>query len=470
MHPSSCSRPKWPRARRRQAGRRAGIDHHFSRHALPGERAHGARSRAGRSATRGAEPATIAIIDGRIRIGLADDQLELLGHAPAGRTKVSRRDLPCVLASGALGATTVAGTMICAALAGIEVFVTGGIGGVHRGAQKSFDISADLQELARTSVAVVCAGVKSILDIGLTLEYLETHGVPVLACGQDDFAAFFTRDSGFKRRLPARHAAEQARFIRTKWQLGLAGGVVRQQAGAGGGGDAEGGDRRASPSRRCRSRARGITGKAVTPFLLARIKALTGGRSLATNIALVKNNAQVGARLAVALNTQPRITRGHPMSIDLKQLKYFLAVAEEKSFSRAAERLHISQPPLSQQIMKLESELGVRLFARTTRSFELTVAGKALMIEAADLLAQMRMTIDTIRQIDRGEVGRLRVGHRRLGDVGADPEPAGTIPDPVPARELDPARTGAERPVRRAARASRSTSASGASRGSTTTS
>jgi DNA-binding transcriptional LysR family regulator len=130
------------------------------------------------------------------------------------------------------------------------------------------------------------------------------------------------------------------------------------------------------------------------------------------------------------------------MSIDLKQLKYFLAVAEEKSFSRAAERLHISQPPLSQQIMKLESELGVRLFARTTRSFELTVAGKALMAEASDLLARMRMTIDTIRQIDRGEVGPPARGHRRLGDVGADPEPAGALPDRIPARDLDPARVG----------------------------
>ncbi len=147
----------------------------------------------------------------------------------------------------------------------------------------------------------------------------------------------------------------------------------------------------------------GVTGKKVTPFLLARIKTLTEGRSLKTNIALVKNNARVGAALA-------RELQEHPWSIDLKQLKYFLAVAEEKSFSRAAERLHISQPPLSQQIMKLEAELGVKLFARTTRTFELTVAGKALMQEASDLLAKMRMTIDTVRQIDRGEVGRLRVG------------------------------------------------------------
>ena len=131
-----------------------------------------------------------------------------------------------MLAGGGLGATTVAGTMICAALAGIEVFVTGGIGGVHRGASESFDISADLQELARTSVAVVCAGAKSILDIGLTLEYLETHGVPVLSCGQDNFAAFYTRDSGFRADYRLDDAEAQARFIRTKWDLGLAGGVV----------------------------------------------------------------------------------------------------------------------------------------------------------------------------------------------------------------------------------------------------
>ena len=173
----------------------------------------------------GAEPATIAVIGGRIRIGLADDELELLGRSGQAH-KVSRRDLPAVLASGGLGATTVAGTMICAALAGIEVFVTGGIGGVHRGAQETFDISADLQELAKTSVAVVCAGAKSILDIGLTLEYLETHGVPVLSCEQDNFAAFYTRDSGFRADFRLDDPAEQARFIRTKWDLGLAGGVV----------------------------------------------------------------------------------------------------------------------------------------------------------------------------------------------------------------------------------------------------
>jgi pseudouridylate synthase len=248
----------------------------------------------------GAEPATIAVMDGRIRVGLGDAELERLGRSGEA-LKVSRRDLPAVLASGALGATTVAGTMICAALAGIEVFVTGGIGGVHRGAPDSFDISADLQELARTSVAVVCAGAKSVLDIGLTLEYLETHGVPVLSCGQDNFAAFYTRDSGHPADYRLDDPQAQARFLRTKWDLGLAGGVVlsvpvptafelpRAEIDA------------LMQQALDEARAQGISGKAVTPFLLARIAALSGGRSLATNIALVKNNAEAGARLAVAL-------------------------------------------------------------------------------------------------------------------------------------------------------------------------
>ncbi|NDZ13065.1 pseudouridine-5-phosphate glycosidase [Variovorax sp. WS11] len=248
----------------------------------------------------GAEPATIALMGGRIRIGLSDDELELIGRSDQAH-KVSRRDLPAVLASGELGATTVAGTMICAALAGIEVFVTGGIGGVHRGAAQSFDVSADLQELAKTSVAVVCAGAKSILDLGLTLEYLETHGVPVLSCGQDNFAAFYTRDSGLRADYRLDDADAQARFIRTKWSLGLAGGVVlstpvpeaaampREEIDA------------ITDQALAEAAAQGIAGKAVTPFLLSRIKALTGGRSLATNIALVKHNAEVGARLALAL-------------------------------------------------------------------------------------------------------------------------------------------------------------------------
>jgi pseudouridine-5'-phosphate glycosidase len=248
----------------------------------------------------GAEPATIAVIDGRIRIGLSDDELERLARSGEA-LKVSRRDLPAVLASGGVGATTVAGTMICAALAGIEVFVTGGIGGVHRGASETFDISADLQELAKTSVAVVCAGAKSILDIGLTLEYLETHGVPVIACGQENFPAFYTRDSGFRADRRIDDPVQQARFIRTKWDLGLAGGVVLATPVP---------EEAAMPRAEidamiaqalAEAAQQGIAGKALTPFLLDRIQALTQGRSLATNIALVRHNAQVGARLALAL-------------------------------------------------------------------------------------------------------------------------------------------------------------------------
>ena len=249
----------------------------------------------------GAVPATIAIIDGKICVGLSEEQLETLGSSPDA-LKVSRRDLPFVLAQRRLGATTVAATMICAQLAGIEVFVTGGIGGVHRGAETSFDISADLQELAGTNVAVVCAGVKSILDIGLTLEYLETHGVPVVSVGQPGFPAFFTRESGFKADFQLDMPEEQAAFIRTKWQLGLAGGVVVSNPVP---------SESAMPAEEINAiirqalgeaDAQGVKGKAVTPFLLARIKELTEGRSLATNIALVKHNALVGARLAVALN------------------------------------------------------------------------------------------------------------------------------------------------------------------------
>ena len=248
----------------------------------------------------GAVPATIAVMGGRIRIGLGDEELELLGRSPEAM-KLSRRDLPYAVASGRLGATTVAATMICAALAGIEVFVTGGIGGVHRGASTSFDISADLQELARTSVAVVCAGAKSILDIGLTLEYLETHGVPVLSVGQDNFAAFYTPDSGFKADFRLDSADEQAKFIRTKWALGLSGGVLVSNPVPAA--DAMPRDEIDAMTARAldEAAAQGVTGKAVTPFLLARIKALTQGRSLATNIALVKNNARVGAQLARAL-------------------------------------------------------------------------------------------------------------------------------------------------------------------------
>jgi pseudouridine-5'-phosphate glycosidase len=199
----------------------------------------------------------------------------------------------------------VSATMICAHLAGIEVFVTGGIGGVHRGAATSFDISADLQELARTPVAVVCAGAKSILDIGLTLEYLETQGVPVLSCEQDNFAAFWQRDSGHRADLRLDAPADQARFIRTQWELGLGGGVllstpVPLDAAL----PAEQADAFTQQALQ-EAEAQGIRGKAITPFLLSRIVALSEGRSLAANIALARHNAQVGARLAVALAQLP---------------------------------------------------------------------------------------------------------------------------------------------------------------------
>ncbi|HAT30011.1 MAG TPA: pseudouridine-5-phosphate glycosidase [Janthinobacterium sp.] len=248
----------------------------------------------------GAVPATIAIIGGKIRIGLEPEQLELLATSPDAM-KVSRRDLPYALSQCALGATTVAATMICAELAGIEVFVTGGIGGVHRGAETSFDISADLQELARTSVAVVCAGVKSILDIGLTLEYLETHGVPVLSVGQAGLPAFFTRESGFRADFQLDTAAEQAAFIHMKWRLGLKGGiVVANPVPAADAMPTEEIDAVIEQALR-EARDAGVSGKRITPYLLARIQQLSGGRSLATNIALVKNNARVGAALARAL-------------------------------------------------------------------------------------------------------------------------------------------------------------------------
>ena len=248
----------------------------------------------------GATPATIALIDGKICVGLSDAQLEQLGNTE-GVLKVSRRDLPYVLSQKKLGATTVAATMICADLADIRVFVTGGIGGVHRGAQTSFDISADLQELAHTSVAVVCAGAKSILDLPLTLEYLETHGVPVVSVGQAQFPAFFTRESGLNADFQLDDAVALADFISTKWQLGLSGGVVVANPVP---------EAHAMPKAEIDAMTeqalreadeQGVCGKAVTPFLLARIKQLTGGRSLDTNIALVKNNAVLGAALAVQL-------------------------------------------------------------------------------------------------------------------------------------------------------------------------
>lgn len=249
----------------------------------------------------GATPATIALLDGRIHIGLEPTELERIASTE-GVQKVSRRDLPGVLARGNMGATTVAGTMVCAHLAGIEVFVTGGIGGVHRGAAQSFDISADLLELAQTPVTVVCAGAKTILDLALTLEVLETHGVPVISREQDNFAAFYYRDSGLRADMRLDAVADLARLIRTKRKLGLAGGVVvsnpvPQVA------ELPATEVESYISQALReAEAQVVAGKAVTPFLLDRIKTLSQGRSLSTNIALVLHNAEVGAQLAVALN------------------------------------------------------------------------------------------------------------------------------------------------------------------------
>jgi pseudouridine-5'-phosphate glycosidase len=248
----------------------------------------------------GAVPATIAIVDGRLKAGLTHDELERVGREGVAIAKASRRDIPVLVARGVGGATTVAATMIVAALAGIRVFATGGIGGVHRGAQASFDISADLQELARTSVAVVCAGAKSILDLPLTLEYLETQGVPVIGYRTDRFPAFLQRDSGLRLDARCDEASEVARVMHAKWRLGLDGGIVVANAipeAFALAGDAL---ERATETALAEARTRGIAGKALTPFLLARVNALTGGRSLRSNVELVRNNARLAADVAVA--------------------------------------------------------------------------------------------------------------------------------------------------------------------------
>ncbi len=251
--------------------------------------------------TTGAIPATIAILQGRLKVGLNDEELAYLGKEKTIH-KVSRRDLPYIVTKKLDGATTVASTMIIAHLAGIKVFVTGGIGGVHRGASETFDISADLSELAQTSVAVVCAGVKSILDIGATLEYLETHGVPVFGYKTAEFPAFYTRRSGFGVDHSFDSTEELAVAIKTKWGLGLKGGLVignpipaKHEMAA---------DKIDNAISKALNEAqtKGIKGKEVTPFLLSRIVELTGSESLKTNIQLVLNNAEVGARLAINLS------------------------------------------------------------------------------------------------------------------------------------------------------------------------
>ena len=249
----------------------------------------------------GAIPATIAIIKGKLKVGLTLDEIEYLGKTE-GVIKTSRRDIPFIIAKKLDGATTVASTMIIADLAGIRVFATGGIGGVHRGAPESFDISADLQELAHTNVAVVCAGAKSILDIGLTLEYLETQGVPVIGYGTDELPAFYTSRSGFAVDYRVDSPQETAEALKAKWDLGLEGGVViANPIPAEYEMDPEviNGAIAAAVKE---SDEKGIKGKESTPFLLAKVKELTGGASLDSNIQLVYNNVKVGAQIAVALS------------------------------------------------------------------------------------------------------------------------------------------------------------------------
>lgn len=248
----------------------------------------------------GAVPATIAILEGKIKIGLSDDELEMLATRQ-DIEKASRRDLPYLIATKKNGATTVAATMICAELAGIEVFVTGGIGGVHREAEVTMDISADLQELAQTNVAVVCAGAKSILDIGLTLEYLETHGVPVVGFKTDVLPAFYTRTSPFQVNFSVADEEEAAEMIRTKWELGLQGGVVIANPIPEADALDEAVINKVILSALLEAKEKHIAGKNVTPFLLAKVKELTEGKSLVANIALVKNNADVGSKIAVNL-------------------------------------------------------------------------------------------------------------------------------------------------------------------------
>lgn len=256
----------------------------------------------------GAIPATIAIVNGRLKAGLSEADIEQLGRSGREVVKVSRRDVPFIVAAGSTGATTVASTMIIAAMAGIRVFATGGIGGVHRGAQESFDVSADLQELARTPVAVVCAGAKSILDLRLTLEYLETHGVPVVGYQTSSLPAFFTRDSAFQVDYRLDTPSAIAQVLHAKWSMGLDGGMVianpippefampRDAIDA------------AIEQALAEAKAQGVGGKESTPFLLARVCELTGGDSLASNIQLVLNNARLASAIGTSLLEAERRT------------------------------------------------------------------------------------------------------------------------------------------------------------------
>ncbi len=251
----------------------------------------------------GAVPATIALLNGKIKIGLSREELEYLGQSK-NVLKASRRDIPYILASRKDGATTVASTMICAEMAGIEVFVTGGIGGVHREAEYTMDVSADLQELAKTNVAVVCAGAKSILDIGLTLEYLETQGVPVIGYQTQKLPAFYTRGSTFDVNVRMDTISELAELVRTKWLLGLQGGIVIANPIPQEFAMEESMINKVIEDSLAEAKNAGVTGKFVTPYLLGKVKELTEGKSLVANIALVKHNAEVGSKLAVDLFKQ----------------------------------------------------------------------------------------------------------------------------------------------------------------------
>lgn len=248
----------------------------------------------------GAVPATIAVLGGRLKAGLSDPELQALAQGGHAVAKASRRDLARLVAHGADGATTVAATMIVAALAGIRTFATGGIGGVHRGAETTFDVSADLLELAQTPVAVVCAGAKSILDLGLTLEVLETHGVPVLGYGTGTLPAFYVRDSGFALEQRADTPEAVAALMHAQWTLGLKAGLVVAQPIPAEHEMPRDRIDQAITQALAEAQAQGVQGKASTPFLLARVAALTGGDSLASNIALVLNNARLAARVAAA--------------------------------------------------------------------------------------------------------------------------------------------------------------------------
>ena len=248
----------------------------------------------------GAVPATIAILGGRLKAGLTPEEIEYLGKTGQAVTKASRRDLPVIVAKGMDGATTVTTTMMIAHMAGINIFATGGIGGVHRGAETTMDISADLEELANTPVMVVCAGAKSILDLGLTLEYLETHGVPVLGYGTKELPAFYTRRSGFEVDYRVDSPEELAKIFKVQRDLGLKGGILVTNPIP----EEYAMDfdviNKAIDEAIAQSVKEGIHGKATTPYLLAKVKDLTGGDSLASNIQLVYNNAALAAKTACA--------------------------------------------------------------------------------------------------------------------------------------------------------------------------